>query len=63
MKKIYIQPALTSVIVNSERPLAGSNEVFGQGIDFNKSTMESDSGDDAAVKGANDSFWDYDWNE
>ncbi len=63
MKKIYIQPALTAVIVNSERPLAGSNEVSGQGINFNKSTMESDNGDDAAVKGDNYSFWDYDWNE
>ena len=63
MKKIYIQPALTSVIVNSERPLAGSNEVFGQGIDFNKSTMESDSGDDAAVKVNNYSVWDDDWSE
>lgn len=63
MKKLYIQPALTAVIVNSERPLAGSNEVFGQGINFNKSTMESNNGDDAAVKGANYSVWDYDWNE
>lgn len=63
MKKIYIQPALTSVLVNSERPLAQSNEVAGQGINFNKSTMESNNGDDAAVKGANYSVWDDDWSK
>lgn len=60
MKRIYIQPTLTEVIVNSERSLAGSNEVSGQGINFNKSTMEYDSGDDAVVKGVNYSVWDYD---
>ena len=61
MKKIYIQPALTSVIVNSERPLAQSNEVSGQGINFNKTNMDSGSGDDAAVKVNNYSVWDEDW--
>ncbi len=63
MKKIYIQPALTSVIVNSECPLAGSNEVFGQGIDFNKTNMDAGSGNDAAVKNANYSVWDDDWSK
>ena len=61
MKKIYIQPALTSVIVNSERPLAQSNEVQVQGINFNKTNMDSGIGDDAAVKVNNYSVWDEDW--
>ena len=61
MKKIYIQPALTSVIVNSECPLAQSNEVQGKGINFNKTNMDSGSGDDAAVKVNNYSVWDEDW--
>ena len=62
MKKIYIQPALTSVIVNSECPLAQSNEVSGQGINFNKPNMEASDGSDAAVKtNTAYSVWDEDW--
>ncbi len=63
MKKLYIRPTMTTVMVKSERPLAGSNEVLGMGIDFNKTNMESGSGDDAAVKGASYSVWDDDWSK
>ena len=54
---------MTTVMVKSERPLASSNEVSGVGIDFNKTNMESGSGDDAAVKGASYSVWDDDWSK
>lgn len=52
---------MITVMVNSERPLAGSNQVEGKGINFNKSTMEEDYGDDAAVKGSNYPAWDDEW--
>lgn len=63
MKKIYIQPIMTTVIVNHQRPLATSNELAGTGIDINKSTMEYGNGDDAAVKGTSYSVWDDDWSK
>ncbi len=54
---------MTTTFVNSEHPLAGSNEVLGQGINFNKKNMESSDGSDAAVKaGPTYSVWSEDWN-
>ena len=61
MKKIYFQPTITEVKVNSELPLALSNEVDGNSIIFNSSTMSDGNGDDAAVKGNDYSVWDDQW--
>lgn len=61
MKKIYFQPNITEVKVNSELPLALSNEVDGNSINFNSSTMSDGDGEDAAVKQDVYSVWDDQW--
>lgn len=54
---------MRSVTVDSESPLAASNQVNNAGIIMNKSSMESGGGDDAAVKGDRYSIWEDDWSE
>ena len=61
MKKIYFQPTITEVKVNSELPLALSNEVERNSINFNSSTMSDGDGEDAAVKQDVYSVWDDQW--
>ncbi len=63
MKKIYFRPSTTVSHFCSELPLVNSNVVNNAGIDMNKSTMESGSGDDAAVKRGNYSIWEDNWHE
>ncbi len=54
----YIKPAIAVLTLHGETMLAASNEVVGNNINFNRSTMEEGLGDDAAVKGsAADNFW------
>ena len=61
MKKKYIIPFMQVACMAEELPVAVSNHINGNSIDFNPTTMEGGDGSDAVKR--NYDVWDDDWSQ
>ena len=62
MKKTYKPSLICIVQVGQELPIAESNAILGDSIDFDPTTMSGGDGSDA-VKSHSYSVWEDDWSE